>query len=57
MFTALFCGVGASALYRFALRLRRDRRNIYSENADLSYNNAVAVILPAVLVIFVFCAV
>lgn len=54
MFTALFCGVGASALYRFALRLRRDRRNIYSENADLSYNNAVAVIFPAVLVIFVF---
>lgn len=54
LFTALVCGVGACALYHSVVKMGKGRRHIYSESADLSYNNAVAVILPSVIVITVF---
>lgn len=54
MFTALLCALGASALYTWLKRMNPFESNIFSEGADLTYNNAVSVIIPAMITVVVF---
>lgn len=58
MFTAIVSATAASVLYtRFSEWLLARKRTLRADGADAEFNNAVSVILPAILVILLFSAV
>lgn len=57
MFTAIVSSYIASAAYELAERKTASLRRLYADGADTKFNNSLAIIIPATVVIVVFAVV